>query len=84
MVMSIGWNPYYKNEKRTAEVHLINYPEDQDFYGQQLSVVVLGYLRPEMDFTGVDDLIAAIHEDIRIALRSLERPHYLKSKYTLA
>lgn len=24
MVMSIGWNPYYKNEKRSVEVHIIH------------------------------------------------------------
>lgn len=23
MVMSIGWNPFYKNEKRSVEVHLL-------------------------------------------------------------
>ena len=32
MVMSYGWNPFYKNEKRSAEVHIIH-QFDQDFYG---------------------------------------------------
>lgn len=29
MVMSLGWNPYYQNEKRSAEVHIIHeFPDD--------------------------------------------------------
>lgn len=32
MVMSVGWNPFYKNEKKTAEPWLLHtFPED--FYG---------------------------------------------------
>eukprot|EP00842_Homolaphlyctis_polyrhiza_P006249 jgi/Hompol1/6625/HPOL_001903-RA len=35
MVMSFGWNPFYKNEKRSAEVHIIHKFEE-DFYGVEL------------------------------------------------
>ncbi|CAG8463550.1 10140_t:CDS:2 [Acaulospora colombiana] len=52
MVMSLGWNPYYKNEKKSAEVHIIHtFPED--FYGAELRVIVLGYIRPELDYTSL-------------------------------
>lgn len=49
MVMSLGWNPYYKNEKKSAEVHVIHEFEE-DFYGAELRVLVLGYIRPEKDY----------------------------------
>lgn len=40
---------------------------DDDFYGSHMRVVALGYMRPEKNFSGLEDLIAAIHEDIRQA-----------------
>ncbi|KAL0118571.1 hypothetical protein PUN28_009321 [Cardiocondyla obscurior] len=52
MVASIGWNPYYKNEKKSLEVHLIHtFPED--FYGEELKVIITGYIRPEKDFSSL-------------------------------
>lgn len=79
MVMSYGWNPYYKNEKRSAEVHIINtYPED--FYGEELRVVVLGYIRPELDYTTLDALIKDIKFDIEVCKNCLKRPEYEKYK----
>ncbi|KAJ1925174.1 riboflavin kinase [Tieghemiomyces parasiticus] len=75
MVMSLGWNPYYKNEKLSGEVHILNeYP--QDFYGKPLKVVVLGYLRPERDYTSLDALIYDINVDITVAKNSMARAAY--------
>lgn len=79
MVMSIGWNPYYKNEKLTAEVHIIHQFKE-DFYGHVMTVLVLGYIRPELDYTSKDALIEDIQTDIKVALRSLERPDYQDRK----
>ncbi|ORX79887.1 riboflavin kinase [Anaeromyces robustus] len=77
MVMSYGWNPFYKNEKRSAEVHLINtFPED--FYGEELRVIVLSYIRPELNYTTLDALIKDIMFDIEVSKHSLEREDYLK------
>eukprot|EP01135_Chromosphaera_perkinsii_P011131 Nk52_evm40s2340 gene=Nk52_evmTU40s2340 len=79
MVMSIGWNPFYQNEKKSAETHLMHPCFDEnknssdkdkrfkDLYGLELSVVVLGYLRGQEDFSGVEALIEAIQGDIRQA-----------------
>ncbi|KAF9898030.1 riboflavin kinase, partial [Lobosporangium transversale] len=50
MVMSLGWNPFYKNEKKSAEVHIMH-NFHRDFYGDELRVIVLGYIRPELDYT---------------------------------
>ncbi|KAG0266649.1 riboflavin kinase [Mortierella polycephala] len=75
MVMSLGWNPFYKNEKKSAEVHIMH-NFHRDFYGDDLRVVVLGYIRPEFDYTTLDALIKDINIDIEVAHRSLERPDY--------
>ncbi|KAJ3179040.1 riboflavin kinase [Gaertneriomyces sp. JEL0708] len=76
MVMSFGWNPYYKNEKRSAEVHIIHDFAD-DFYGSELRVIVLGYIRPEKNYESLDALIEDINTDIKVAQSSLQRPAYL-------
>ncbi|KAL1921378.1 uncharacterized protein VTP21DRAFT_11094 [Calcarisporiella thermophila] len=79
MVMSIGWNPYYKNEKKSLEVHVIHSFES-DFYGEQLRVIILGYIRPEKNYTSLDALIEDIHMDINVAKQSLQRQGYLQFK----
>lgn len=52
-VLSVGWNPYYKNTKKSIEVHLITDTTLEDFYGKPLEVTVVGYLRPEASFNSL-------------------------------
>lgn len=55
MVMSIGWNPYYQNEKPSAEIYIIH-KFDQDFYGKELRAVILGFIRPELDYPSLGNI----------------------------
>lgn len=99
MVMSIGLNPFYKNEvrsvvryiplhlvhqprglcrlhtaKKKQEVHLITpQPIENDFYGAQINCLVLGFIRPELDFESLEALVRDILTDIEVAKISLER-----------
>lgn len=80
--ISIGYNPTYGNTHKTVEPHLIA-PEDdprrhasstgetilRDFYEQPIRLSVVGYLRPELPFEGLDKLIVAIKNDIETAVR---------------
>lgn len=50
---------------------------DNDFYEQQLRVLVTGYIRPEQNYTSLQDLIDDIHTDIQVAQNSLKRPSYI-------
>lgn len=75
--VSIGYNPTYGNEEKTIEPHLIA-PQDhprrhssscgetlfQDFYGETIRLSVVGYLRPELPFEGLEKLTIAIKNDI--------------------
>ena len=54
MVMSIGWNPYYKNEKKSMETHILH-EFDSDFYGSWLRVIVCGYRRPEKNYKSLGE-----------------------------
>lgn len=78
MVMSIGWNPYFKNEHKSMETHIMHKFEDENLYGKILKVAILGYLRPEMDFDSLDGLIKQIHDDIKNADELLDQPGYAK------
>jgi riboflavin kinase len=74
-VLSVGYNPYYKNTQRSIEIHILaNF--DTDFYGATLSLLILGFIRPEYDYVSKEALVEDIREDIRVAQRSLEREAY--------
>uniref|UniRef100_A0A8C9FGU8 Riboflavin kinase n=1 Tax=Pavo cristatus TaxID=9049 RepID=A0A8C9FGU8_PAVCR len=79
MVLSIGWNPFYKNIKKSVETHIIN-TFKEDFYGEILSIVITGYIRSEKNFNSLETLISAIQEDIEEAKRQLDSPEHLKLK----
>lgn len=79
MVMSIGWNPYYKNVTKSMEVHIMH-PFGQDFYGSNLKTCILAYIRPETDFSSLDELISTIKSDIALAEKMLDTKEFLKFK----
>jgi len=76
MVTSIGWNPFFKNEKKTVEPYLMH-KFDEDFYGENLKVLICGFVRPEKDFQTLEALIEAIHSDIETATQALEDDKYM-------
>lgn len=73
MVLSIGWNPYYHNTKKSMETHIIH-TFGQDFYGSNLKIVMLKYIRPMRDYKSLDELIAAIETDISDSEAALDQP----------
>ncbi|CAM6109053.1 unnamed protein product [Calypogeia fissa] len=75
MVMSVGYNPYFENAEKTVEPWLLHdFPED--FYGEELRLVVCGYIRPEANFPSLEALIERIHEDGRVAEKALDVAPY--------
>ncbi|CAD6340685.1 unnamed protein product [Miscanthus lutarioriparius] len=79
MVMSVGWNPYFGNTEKTVEPWLLhNFGED--FYGEELRLATVGYIRPEANFPSLESLIERIQEDGRIAEKALDLPMYAKYK----
>eukprot|EP00897_Mesotaenium_endlicherianum_P002821 jgi/Mesen1/2567/ME000162S01696 len=90
MVMSIGWNPYFDNEQKTMEPWLLH-EFDDDFYDEELRLVIVGYIRPEViilagalrhrsreqaNFTSLEALVERIHEDGRVARKALDVEPY--------
>jgi len=71
MVMSIGWNPFFENQRKTVEPWLLKDFGDGDFYGRELRLAVLGYIRPEANFVSLESLIERIHKDADVARGAL-------------
>ena len=57
---------------------LHEFPED--FYGEELSVLVCGYLRPELNFDSLDELIEAIEQDKEEARRRIAEDAWVQEK----
>lgn len=70
--MSIGFNPFYKNTVRSAEVHVMRKFE-KDFYGSEMRLSLLGFIRKELDYVSLEALVGDIRTDIEVAGRSLAR-----------
>ncbi|KAI0553930.1 hypothetical protein F4679DRAFT_528858 [Xylaria curta] len=72
MVMSIGYNPFYKNSVRSAEVHVLH-SFGADFYDAPMRLLILGFVRDEKDYSGLDALVEDIRIDCDVARQSLAR-----------
>uniref|UniRef100_A0A1B0CR92 riboflavin kinase n=1 Tax=Lutzomyia longipalpis TaxID=7200 RepID=A0A1B0CR92_LUTLO len=79
MVMSVGWNPFFDNKEKSMETHILhNFQED--FYDETLKVCVAHYLRPEANFTTLENLKKAINRDCEDSERILDMPEFLRYK----
>ena len=47
-----------------------------DFYGAHMNLLILGFIRPELDYVSKELLIEDIKFDIQVADRSLRREGY--------
>lgn len=61
------------------EVHVLH-DFTADFYGADMAISILGFIRPEYDYVSVESLIEDINEDIEVTKRSLARGGYAKYK----
>jgi riboflavin kinase/FMN adenylyltransferase len=61
-VLNIGVRPTFAGQRRTIEVHLLDF--EGDLYGRWLVVQPILRLRGEMAFSGPDALRAAIAVDV--------------------
>jgi riboflavin kinase/FMN adenylyltransferase len=74
-VANVGNRPTFDGGVVTVEAHLLDF--DRDIYGANLVLEVLAFLRPEMRFGGVDELVEQIAQDVkrgRAILEELPRP----------
>ncbi|PKB66766.1 MAG: riboflavin biosynthesis protein RibF [SAR202 cluster bacterium Io17-Chloro-G4] len=68
---SIGIRPTFDLTERLLEVHLIDF--NQDIYGKQLCVEFVSKLRDQEKFSGIEELIEKINQDVADARIILEQ-----------
>jgi riboflavin kinase/FMN adenylyltransferase len=70
-VASFGRRPTFGAGAPLLEVHLFDY--SGELYGRPLDVAFIGWIRAEMRFDGIDDLIRHMDDDSRLARTVLAR-----------
>ncbi|WP_081756656.1 bifunctional riboflavin kinase/FAD synthetase [Gorillibacterium massiliense] len=70
-VMNVGVKPTFAEDglNRTLEVHLFDFNET--IYGRELKVEFISFLRPEMKFSSIQELVAQIGKDAEAAKEKL-------------
>jgi riboflavin kinase / FMN adenylyltransferase len=69
--ISIGTNPHFDGVERRVEAHLLDF--DGDLYGERLVVELWSRIRGQLRFDSLDELIAAIDDDVA-RTREADRP----------
>jgi riboflavin kinase/FMN adenylyltransferase len=69
-VVNIGKRPTFGGTESVVEAHVLEFTGD--LYGHEIAVDFLARLRSEQKFAGVDELVAAIHDDVAAARKVLE------------
>lgn len=69
-VTNVGFNPTFDQEHFTIETYIIDF--DEDIYGEAIQVKFLKYLRPEIKFSNLHELIHKINEDVQEAKEFFE------------
>jgi riboflavin kinase/FMN adenylyltransferase len=60
-MMSIGFRPTVDGKKKVTEVNIFDF--DKEIYGKTVRVYVKKYLRPEIKFNDLDELVKQIDQD---------------------
>ena len=82
--MNVGVRPTMEDAGgRTVEVHVFGGFMSREFYGETLAAVPIGFLRPEMKFPGLGELLAQIKADVALAGALLADPRAEESKRLL-
>ncbi len=67
--VNVGVRPTFGDGDLVIEAFILDF--DRDLYGQALTVEFVEYLRPEIKFDGVEDLVARMHGDVAQASEAL-------------
>jgi riboflavin kinase/FMN adenylyltransferase len=68
-MMSIGFRPTVDAKKRVVEVNIFDF--DKEIYGETIRIYVKKYLRAEIKFNNLDELVKQIDRDKIVSLKFL-------------
>lgn len=61
-VTSYGTRPTFEGADKRIETHILDF--QGDLYDLEIEVKLLAFIRPELRFTSVEELVATMHSDI--------------------
>jgi riboflavin kinase/FMN adenylyltransferase len=61
-VTSYGTRPTFEGADKRIETHILDY--QGDIYGREIEVRLVAFIRPELRFSSVDELVATMHQDV--------------------
>lgn len=75
MVANLGRNITYDDvSERVLESYLMSDIFDPEFYGEEMRLCIIGYMRPEWKFNSIEQLIEHINNDVAVAKKALDLP----------
>ncbi len=69
-MLNIGYNPTFDGKVQTIEVNILDF--GAEIYGEFLTIEFIQYIRDELKFTTIEDLIKAIDNDKVVITQILE------------
>ena len=85
-ICNIGFSPTFEREEnpeKIVEAHILDEFES-DFYDEEMSLLLLGFVRHEQKFSTIDELLATINADIKTAKAALDNSPYIELRALLA
>lgn len=70
-VTNIGLKPTFGGQQVIVETHIFDF--DRDIYGEQIRIEYLDFIRPEVKFQSVTELVEEIRNDCAIARKLIEK-----------
>ena len=70
-VTSYGTRPTFAGSDQKIETHILDFRGD--IYGRVVEVRLLGFIRPELRFSSMEELVATMQDDVK-HVRALSRP----------
>ena len=74
-VLNIGITPHFEVNEPKLEIHIFNFTKN--LYGKQIKVIPVYFLREEMKFDNIDNLIKQIKKDC-VQAKNIHKKTYAK------
>lgn len=75
MVANLGRNITYDDvTERVFEAYLMTDIFPEEFYGEEMKLCIIGFMRPEWKFNSIEQLIEHINNDVAVAKKALDLP----------